>query len=156
MIPANQRFVPDDTTARDRYLGLIVEHELTCVDPFTQTGFDLKPGDSAFSHAFVEYLKPSLAFCFGVIHGGVRIAQEVLGRCTGEPHGNADAYGGKHLSAIDLERCIELFYDALSHVRGRRLVFDVTEQNRQFVAAQPGNSRLSRLRVALGITNART
>src|SRR5690242_19880535 len=119
-----------------------MENQLPGVDGLAQSGIDFEPCDGALAHAFIEHGKTRLTAGFGVVHGRVRVAQQVFGCVARGTHGDPYTDAGKYLTSIQTKRGFELIEYALRDHGGIGRITDVTKKNGEFVTAEAGDNGL--------------
>ena len=142
MVPPDQRFITYDPPVLYAQFRLVIEYQLLRIDGFPKSCLDFEARNGPLAHAFVEHGKTRLAAGLGVIHGGVRVAQQVFRRVSRGTQRDPYTDGGKHLASIQLKRGVEFVEYALRDHCGVGLVPHVTEENRELVAAEAGNDGL--------------
>ena len=105
MIPSHQRFEAGEHFSLKRHDRLIVHAKLFTLDSAPQVGFEFEQGNSTRVHGALKQLMPRFAAVFRAIHGGVGVAQHILGVFAAvHTQTNADARGGVHLVAVQTKR----------------------------------------------------
>src|SRR3954471_22526353 len=79
VLPAQQRLDAEQAAVVERDLGLVVQRELAAGERVAQPGLELEPLDRPGAQQLVEDLEACLAVPLGVVHGGVGVADQVLG-----------------------------------------------------------------------------
>ena len=93
---------------------------------------------SAFSASasFAAACSSALAGALGVVHGGIRLAQQARTAGPGAAERDADARARKDLGALDDDWRVEAVEQPLRHDLGLRRI-DAFEQNGELVASEP-------------------
>ena len=120
-----------------------MQQKLALFERAAEVVFELKTGHGLRPHGFVENREPCLAVVFRTIHRRVGVAQNVFRRLIfAAPQGNADAGADEDLVAAKLERGRQTGQESLCRQRRVARSAQAVEQNREFVAAQPGDGLL--------------
>ena len=93
--------------------------------------------DDATVHAFVEHRVAAAAAPLGVVHGDVRVAEQLGGGYLAGTESNSDAGGHEQLVPGDRERHRQELLQALGDASGPLLIDGRVEQQRELVAADP-------------------
>src|ERR1700684_4376667 len=104
VVPPDQRFITYDPPVLYAQFRLVIEYQLLRIDGFPKSCLDFEASNGPLAHPFVEHGKTRLAAGLGVIHGGVRIAQQVFRRVSRGTQRDPYTDGGKHLASIQLKR----------------------------------------------------
>ncbi len=136
MSPAHEGLEPGDPSAREPDDRLVVDPELLAMDGPAQVALEVQAPQRRRVHVLLEELVEPLAGGLGRVHGGVGVAQQLVGAVVVEGAArDPDADRGRQLLALDAERRLERLGQALGD--GRR-VASVLEQDRELVAAEAG------------------
>ena len=138
-MPARQRLEPHDAPAPQGDDGLVLHAQLAALDGPAQVVLQLQHGDRPVVHGHVEDGVLGDAQALGPVHGGVGVAQHVLGPDLQGPAAqrDADRGAGEHLLPVDLERHRQLALHALGDARRIGRVLHPFHQHGELVAAQP-------------------
>ncbi len=91
------------------------------------------------AHRLVEDDDRGAAALLGAVHRRVRVADEVLGPRSAARDRDADARLQERLAVLDEERLLEQAGDPAGDGARARLAVDVLAQDRELVAAEPGD-----------------
>jgi hypothetical protein len=119
-----------------------MKNQFLGVNRLPEPCLDFEARHSPFEHCLVEHGKTCFAVDLGVIHGGVRIAQQIFRSVARRTHSDPYADTGENLPSLQIKRQFELVQYALCDKCGFGFVTNFTEENREFVASEPGNHRL--------------
>ena len=135
--PAQQRLGSLDARRGQVDQRLVVQDELAALERAPQLGLRREAMADALGHLGIEELVVGAPGFLGVIHRGVGVAHQRLGRvAVARVEGDADAAVGVQLVLADRERPRELGEDAAGHAGGLGGVGDVREADDEFVAPQ--------------------
>ena len=113
--------------------------EVVVFDSVAQVVFEAESIEGARVHVGIEQLMSCLAARFGVIHGGVGVAHDLLGvNVLGAAERNPDARRGEDFPASNRKRPAQRLLDAECDGVGLRLVIEPVQEDRELVAAEPG------------------
>ena len=113
--------------------------EVVVFDGVPQVVFETEPIERPRVHVGVEHLVPRLAARLGVIHRRVGVAHDLFGvGVVGQAERDADARRREHLAPADRKRRAERVLDPERDRVGLRGLDQAVEENRELVAAQPG------------------
>ena len=138
VIPAHQRFDADDRVGGELDDRLIVHDEALPFDGAAQIVFEREQLQRVRVHRRVEHAMTRFPFGLRAIHRRVRVADHVLGHVVlPRAERDADAGGGEDFVAAEHERHVERREDALGHGGRFERIFEIVEQHRELVAAEP-------------------
>src|SRR5690606_25530088 len=140
MPPAHERLQPRHTARIEGDHRLVVHRELAPLDRIPQVGLELDLRERTTVHLEVEDLVVRAARRLRPVHRGVRITQHVV-RCVvaARAERDPDADRDLHVAALDGERRLQGFQDALGHTRRITRVVDRIDDDRELVPAEPRN-----------------
>ena len=118
--------------------GLEGQPELTALEGVPQVGLHAEAGLYRVAHGNAEHLKARPPLLLGVIHGEVRVAQQVLGLPVVRlAQRHADAGCREDLAAFERKRRGERVLDAPRGVLRVGQSSDLLEQQGELVAPEP-------------------
>ena len=79
-VPAQQRLGTDDAPVGQSHDRLVEQLELVALDGLTQRGLEVEAGGDLLLQLVAEQLDAVAAEVLGAVHGGVGVAQQLLGR----------------------------------------------------------------------------
>ena len=132
--------VPNMCAVREPDLGLVVQLELAARERVAKAGLELEPLDGARAQRLVEDLQPRLALLLGLVHGGVGVADQVVG-ADRVALGQRDAEAGadEAVLALELERLADRGGEPVGDAADVVEVLDALEQDHELVAAEAGD-----------------
>ena len=141
MIPPDEGLESRDPAVLDAHDGLVVHAELAPFDRAAQVVLELQQPAGARVHRGVEHLVARLPQGLGAVHGGVGVAQELIGSdvVTRLVESQSDARPHGHLATVEVERLRERIQHTL-----RRCFYlmdggHILEQDPELVAAEAGD-----------------
>ena len=135
MLPAHQRFHAHEFSAFDLHFRLVVHAQLASVDRPPQLGLHFQSAHCSEIHRRIENLESCSSARLCLIHGHVRVTNEIDRRVVGHAVCDADARGGEHLVRAELERRIEGFQKRVGYFHRAIAAWQVRKENRELVAA---------------------
>ena len=139
VLPADQRFDPDQLAARHVQARLVVQHQLVPAQRQAQVVLDRKPLLGAGVHVGREELVVVAPLLLGVVHRHVGVLHEraAIAPVVGED-ADADRARGAERLALDHHRRAHGGDHLLGHLlRALVVVAQVLEDHRELVSAQP-------------------
>ena len=138
MPPPNQRLDALDGAGLQRHDRLVMQLELFGVDGFSQIVLHVHPPAEPLLHFGVKEHILALASQLRLVHGGVRVAQNILGALVQLAAGHhADARGRDDLVASDLVGLGQGSEDAFGHGRRVGRIRNFFQQYDKFIASKP-------------------
>ena len=135
--PAQQRLDRFDHTSAQVDDRLVIEPELEPFDRAVQLGLHAEPGERTGVQSLVEELEALPAAAFGVMHGGIGAAQQLLAvrLPVAERHPDAER-DGQPLTVDFLQWLVEGVDDAFRERAGGAVGTDPFAEHDELVAAQ--------------------
>ena len=116
-----------------------MDFEVVAVDGVPQVVLEAEAVARPGVHVGVEHLVARLAARLRLVHRGVGVAHDLVGvEVLREPDRDADAGRREDLAAADRERRAQRLLDAEGDHVGLLLLDEAVQQDRELVAAQPG------------------
>ncbi len=141
-LPAHERFEVRRAARRERDDRLVVRDELVAVDRAPQRRLEVEAGRHEGLHALVEQLDAAAAAVLGAVHGGVGVADELVGAFVAAvPHRDTDR-GGEHdfVDAVaEDERRAQHLVEPAGAVGDLVDVAGLVAEHDELVAAEPGH-----------------
>lgn len=103
MVPADQSFELNHIAGHQRNLGLVVKSQFTPAHGGAEVRFHLHAFKGALAHDAVKDDILLLALGFGVVHGGVGVAKNVVGIGIGTAESDADAERREDLAPLEFK-----------------------------------------------------
>ena len=139
MSPAQERLDADDLARRQVHDRLVEHDELVALEGPLEVALEREPGERGRVHARLEDLDAVLAVALGHVHRDVGVAQQLVGRLVARrQHRDPDAGVDEELLAALRERRLERGQQPLGDHGRRRRRGRVLDQDRELVAAHPG------------------
>ena len=152
MAPPREGLGAYDLAVLQRYQGLVVQVDLLIGQRCAESRLGSHAVEDPDVHLAVEQLESPAAGHLRLVHGRVRVAQELRGARTGRPDGDADARADRVLVATKhdrlLQRAVQVAGDRGHGPLGGKLL----AQHRELVAAEARRAcprRESRQRAAV-------
>jgi hypothetical protein len=138
-VPPGQRLEADDAARRDLHERLVGDLDPVGLDRVAQVGLEIQPAHHDLVHVRVEDRVAALAFGLRAVHRDVGVAHHVGRSGVGVGERDPDRRGHDQLAPVEVERILQRLLDALGDHGRLAGVADVVEQDRELVAAEPGD-----------------
>ncbi len=138
-VPPQQRLGADDAAVGQAHDRLVEELELLALDGLPERGLDVEARGDLLLQLVAEQLDAGPPEVLGAVHGGVGVAQELLGGCPGAAECDAHARGGEQLATRQRDRLVQHLDDAFGELDRFGDVLDVLAHDHELVAAEPGD-----------------
>ena len=138
MAPPHQRLEPLQPVVGEGDDGLVLQEELRPAERPAEAVGQIEPLEHAGPHGRPEHLDPVLPLLLGLVHGRVRLAQELLGGLARPAKATPTLIDKPDLVALEVGGVAEHGDDAVGEVHGGLGVLHVDHQHRELVAARGG------------------
>ena len=139
VVPPGQCLEADHLLGAEVDDRLVVQGELAALEGAAEPVGHLVALGEPGAHRRVEDLDPVASRGLRLVHGGVRLADELVGAHPGPGHGQTGAHRDPRSAAIPAEVGLQRVDDPLGDLEGGRDVVDVRHQDGELVAAHPGH-----------------
>ena len=140
VLPADQRLEARDPTGIELDDRLVGDPELVALDRAAKVGLQPEATKDAGVHRLVKHHVMRFAQGLGPVHRRVGVAEHldgtVIARVAG---GDADARRGEDFMPSQQERQAQLLLNPVDHAERIADVADVVDQDREFIATEPGD-----------------
>ncbi len=139
MAPSDQCLESRESVVGEGDDRLVLQEELGPAERPAEPVGQIEPLEHSRTHGRLEDLDPVLPLLLRLVHGRVRLAQELLGRLARLGEGHADADRQPHLVAFEVGGVAEDADDAVGEVDDGLRPLHVDHQHRELVTAEPGD-----------------
>ena len=141
MRPAQQRFHADHLARAAGILRLVAQLQQARFEVAAQVAVEARAALGREDHFAFEHGHVVAAVGLGAVQGGVGVAEQFAHRVRiVREHAGADARGGRHFQAFDLQRLAQVADDALAHAFQFGRIVERRDDDGEFVAADAADA----------------